>query len=59
MDNLLGGALYICQSGEIIPDDPEACQNLKKMKGMIGMDEWLGVKSKMFRIYHTNDYGKL
>lgn len=29
MDNLLkGGTLYICQSGEIIPDDSKACQNL-------------------------------
>lgn len=31
MENLLkGGTLYICQSGEIIADDSEACQNLKK-----------------------------
>lgn len=31
MDNLLkGGTLYICQSGKIIPDDSEACENLKK-----------------------------
>lgn len=30
-DNLLkGSTLYICQSGEIIPDDSKACQNLKK-----------------------------
>lgn len=33
MDNLLkGGTLYICQSGEIIPDNSEACQNLKNKR---------------------------
>lgn len=33
MEHLLkGGTLYICQSGEIIPDDSKACQNLKKKK---------------------------
>lgn len=35
MDNLLRGTLYICQSGEIIPDNSEACQNLKKYKGQL------------------------